>query len=167
MLTRILVTTVVIAGFGSLASAQGRGGGSGPRGQEGQDDSQYAALSSRPYQQNRLDRLGELLRLNKEQKNGAKEIFDAAQKEAEPIRDQILKSRAAIATAYLSKQGQPEIDQLVTAYATTVAQMTGLELRAFAKLCESLNPDQQKRVGQVFPLMSGMFSGRDWNRVGN
>ena len=48
-----------------------------------------------------------------------------------------------------------------------MAQMAGIELRAFAKLCESLNADQQKRVGQVFPLMSGMFSGRDWNRVGN
>lgn len=167
MLTRIFVTTVVIAGFGSLASAQGRGGGGGPRGQEGQDDSQYAALSSRPYQQNRLDRLSEMLRLNKEQKNGAKEIFDAAQKEAEPVRDQIAKGRTAIATAYLKKQTQPEIDQLVTAYANSVAQMTGIEVRAFAKLCESLNPDQQKRTGPVFPLMAGMFSGKDWNRAGN
>jgi hypothetical protein len=164
MFTRILLAGFVITG---LASAQ-RGGG-GLRGQEGNgpDDGGYGALSARPYQQNRLDRLTELLRLNKEQKNGAKEIFDAAQKDAEPVRDQIQKGRTAIATAYLSKQAQPEIDQLVASYANSVAQMTGIEVRAFAKLCESLNSDQQKKVGPAFALIGGMFNGRDWNRMGN
>jgi hypothetical protein len=161
-----LLTWLVITTFPSSVSAQ-RGGG-GPRGpQGGEDDGGYAALSARAYQQNRLDRFTELLKLNKEQKNGAKEVFDAAQKEADPVREQILKSRTALATAYLAKQSQPEIDQLTATYANQVALMTGIEMRAFAKLCESLNPDQQKRVGSVFPLVSGMFNGRDWNRVGN
>ena len=163
---RVLLTLFAVTGLTSLALGQRGGGRGGPQG-PGEDDGGYAALSARAYQQTRLDRFTELLRLNKEQKNGAKEIFDAAQKEAAPVREQIFKSRANLATAYLAKQPQPEIDQLTASYASSVAQMTGIELRAFSKLCESLSADQQKKVGSVFPLMSGMFSGRDWNRAGN
>ncbi len=155
---------MIATGMASLVVAQ-RGGGRGPQGAE--DDGGYAALAARAYQQNRLDRFTELLRLNKEQKNGAKEIFDAAQKEAVPVRDQILKSRTDLASAYLAKKPQAEIDQLTTTYAGQVAAMTSIEMRAFAKLCDSLNPDQQKKVGQAFPLVPGMFSGRDRNRIGN
>ena len=164
---RFLLVGLAVASFAGSASAQGRGGG--PRGPEGggQEDGGYAALSARAYQENRLDRFTELLKLNKQQKNEAKDSFDAAQKEAVPVRDQIQKARGAIATAYLNKQSQPEIDQLIATYANLVGQMTGIEMRAFAKLCESLTSDQQKRVGSVFPLMSGMFAGRDWNRPGN
>ena len=150
-----------------MASAQ-RGGSSGPRGQEGAggDDPNFTALSARSYQPTRLERFSEMLRLNKDQQKGAKEIFDAAQKEAAPVRDQIQKSRGNLATAYLIKQSQPDIDQLVTAYGALTAQMTAIEMRAFAKLCDSLSPDQQKRVGPAFQLMAGMFNGRDWNKVG-
>lgn len=162
---RCLVALTAAAGMASLAPAQRGGGGRGPQGAE--DDGGYAALAARAYQQSRLDRFTEVLRLNKEQKNGAKEIFDAAQKDAAPVRDQVLKSRTDLASAYLDKKPQAEIDQLTTAYASQVAQMAGIEMRAFAKLYDSLNPDQQKKIGQAFPLVSGMFSGRDWNRAGN
>ena len=162
---RCLVALTTVAGMASLALAQRGGGGRGPQGAE--DDGGYAALAARAYQQTRLERFTELLRLNKDQKNGAKEIFDAAQKEAVPVRDQILKSRTELASAYLDKKPQAEIDQLSTAYASQVAQMASIEMRAFAKLYDSLSPDQQKKIGQAFPLVSGMFSGRDWNRAGN
>jgi len=96
----------------------------------------------------------------------AAEIFDAAQKEAASVREQIQKGRSALAAAYLSKHGQPEIDQLLATQGTVEAQMAGIELRAFAKLVDTLTPDQQKKVGPVFQQMAGMFSGRDWNRIG-
>ena len=166
MRLRLLLGLIIAAGLGPVSPAQ-RGGGlpKGPQGAE--DDGGYAALSARAYQETRLERFTELLRLNKDQKNAAKEIFDAAQKEAAPVRDQILKSRAGLASAYLAKQPQNEIDQLTASYANELAQMTGIELRAFAKFCESLTPDQQKKAGPVFQLISGMFYGRDWNRIGN
>ncbi|GEM_PF-3540580 len=157
MLSRILFAGLVIA----VSCFAQRSGGS--RGPQGQDDGGFAALSARPYQESRLDRFAELLRLNKDQKNGAKQIFDAAQKEAEPVRGELQKGRVAIATAYLNRQPQPEIDQVIAAYANSLAQMTAIETRAFARLCESLTPDQQKRAGAAFQLMAGMFAGRDWN----
>lgn len=166
MLIRLLLAGIVITG---VASAQRGGGGvggglGGPQG--GQDDGGYGALAARPFQQqSRLDRLTSMLKLNKEQKSGAKEIFDAAQKEAEPVREEIQQGRAALATAYLERKPQADIDQITAAYSKSLAQMTTIEMRAFAKLCESLDKDQQKKVGPVFQLMSGMFNGRDWNRI--
>lgn len=164
MWNRLLLAGLLMAG---MAAAQ-RGGGGGPQGPRGDESGgDFGALSGRPFQANRLDRITDMLKLSKDQKNGAKEIFDAAQKEAAPVRDEIQKSRSAIATAYLQKQGQPEIDQMVASYGTLMAQMAGIEIRAFVKLVDTLTPDQQKKVGPLFPQMAGMFSGRDWNRVGN
>jgi len=155
-----------MAGLVSVAPAQ-RGGGPQGGGGFGGDDSaaQYGALAGRPFQaQDRLDRFTSMLKLNKEQKSGAKEIFDAAEKEAATVRDEIQKSRTALASAYMQKQSQAEIDKLAADYGTQMAQMAGIEIRAFSKLVDSLTPDQQKRAGPVFQQMAGMFSGKDWNR---
>jgi hypothetical protein len=162
---RVFLLVLVTA---SLALAQGRGGQ--PRGQEeaGPDGAGgFGRGDGRPYQENRLDRIADMLKLNKEQKSAAKEIFDSAQKEAAPLREEIQKSRSAIGVAMLSQKGQPEIDQLLTNHGTLMAKMAGIELGAFTKLVSSLNADQQKRVGQLFGMMSGMFSGRNWNTIGN
>src|SRR5438874_605951 len=148
MFGRLLRTLVFTMGLVSMASAQR--GGSGPRGGEEVDN--YSAVAARPYSESRLDRIAEALKLNKQQKSGTKEIFDAAQKEAEPVRDEIAKGRTAITVALLSHKSDEEVDQLLGAYGTLVARMTGIELRAFAKVCEGLTPDQQKRVGPVLPI---------------
>ena len=120
-----------------------------------------------PISESKLDRLGDMLRLSRDQKNGAKEIFDAAQKEASPLRDEILKSRAAIAIAILSQKSQPEVDQLLANHGSLMAQMTGIEIRALAKLSGTLSADQQKRIGPMVVFMSGIFSNRNWNTTGN
>jgi len=172
MFARILVAGVLVTGLVSVASAQGRGGG-GPQGGRTDDGSQPGFTVGIPqaagagYQRTRLERFTEMLRLNKEQESGTKKIFDAAQKEASPLRDEIQKSRTAIAVAIMKKQPQAEIDQLVNNYGTLVGQITAIELKAFGSLVETLSPDQQKRVGPVFQQMAGMFSNRDWNRTGN
>jgi hypothetical protein len=172
MFARILLAGVLVIGLVSVASAQ-RGGG-GPQGNRVDDGSQpgyntgiVPQSAGRGYVPTRLERITEMLRLNKEQEGGAKKIFDSAQKEASPLRDQIQKSRSAIAVAIMKKEPQADIDQLVTNYGNLMAQMTAVELKAFGGLVESLSPDQQKRVGPVFQQMAGMFSNRDWNRVGN
>ena len=78
MLMRLLLTVILAAGLVSVASAQR--GGAGPRGQEGAGDDGFGGPGAgRQYAENKLDRLGDMLRLSRDQKNGAKEIFDAAQ----------------------------------------------------------------------------------------
>ena len=166
MLMRLLLTVMLAAGLVSVASAQR--GGAGPRGQEGAGDDGFGGPGAgRQYAENKLDRLGDMLRLSRDQKNGAKEIFDAAQKEATPLRDEILKSRAAIAIAILSQKSQPELDQLLANHGSLMAQMTAIEMRAMAKLSGTLSADQQKRIGPLVAFMSGIFSNRNWNTTGN
>ena len=157
-LLRGLVALVMVA----TASAQR--GGSGPRGQENDG---FNLPGAGQFPESKLDRIGNMLHLNREQKNGVKEIFDAAQKEAEPLREEIQKNRAAVATALLAEKGQDELDKLLAANGNLMAQMTGIELRAFARVVAKLTADQQKRVGPVFASMSGMFSNRNWNTAGN
>jgi Spy/CpxP family protein refolding chaperone len=113
-----------------------------------------------------LDRFADALRLTKPQKSMMKDVFDAAQKEAEPVRNQIQKSRGDIATAIISKKSQQEVDPLLAQYGTLMAQMAGIELRALGQVVDALTPDQQKRVGPVFAQMSGIFSGKNWNSTG-
>jgi Spy/CpxP family protein refolding chaperone len=158
-LLRGLVALVLV----TTASAQ-RGGSSGPRGQEN-DGFNLPGVGQ--FSENKLDRIGNMLHLNREQKNSVKEIFDAAQKEADPLREEVQKSRAAIATAILAEKGQDEVDRLLAANGNLMAQMTGIELKAFAKVVAKLTADQQKRVGPVFAFMSGMFGNRNWNTAGN
>lgn len=168
MLLRLMLAGMLTVGLAPMASAQ-RGGGGGPQGAGGfggDDSGGFGGPGGgRPYQANRLERFTDILKLTKEQQKDAKDIFDAAQKEAAPVRDQIRKARGDLATAYLQKQGQPQIDQLVANYGNLEAQMTSIELRAFSKLVDALNQDQQKRVGPAFQLMTGMFNGRNWNQI--
>ena len=169
MLMRLLLTMALAACSLSVAFAQR--GGAGPRGQQDEDGFSVGVPpglnggpgAGRPFTDNKLDRIGDMLRLSREQKNGAKEIFDAAHKEAAPLREEILKARSAIAVAILMQKSQQEQDQLLANYGNLMAQMTGIELRAFGKLVGSLKGDQQKRVGPVFGLMAGMFNNRSWN----
>lgn len=149
---------ILLAAWAAPAAWAQRGG-SGPRSDE------YGGVGPgiRPLSENRLDRFADILKLNKQQKNAAKETFDAAQQEAAPLRDQIQKSRVELVEAMVNKKSQPEVDQILTNHGMLLAQMTGIEMRAFAKVFEGLTPDQQKRAAPALAMMSGMFSTRNWN----
>jgi hypothetical protein len=111
----------------------------------------------------KLDRIGEMLALNKDQKKDLKQTFDDAQKQAAPLHDQMNKARAAIAEAVASGKGQEEIGKAVNAEAALEAQMTSIELKAFAKVAQGLDEDQQKKAAGLYMMMRGMFSGKNWN----
>ena len=157
MFVRIVLMATLSAGLVSLASAQ-RGGGGGGRG--GDDiDRGFSA----PTSESRLDRIGDMLHLNRDQKKSVQKICDAAQKEAEPLREQIGASRVKIAEAMVNQNSQAQIDPLLATHGTLLAQMTGVELRAFAQIVETLKEDQKKRLAPLLNMMTGMFSGPNWN----
>jgi hypothetical protein len=41
--------------------------------------------------------------------------------------------------------------------------MAEIELKAFAKVFQGLDQDQQARSAILFAMMKGMFSGKNWN----
>jgi hypothetical protein len=155
MFARLWLLVVLSAGLIPVAFAQRGGGGRG-----GQDT---GPAFGAPSGDTKLDRIGDLLHLSREQKKNVEQIFDAAQKEAAPLREQIATSRENIATAMIDQKSQQEIDPLLASHGTLLAQMTGVELRALAQVVGILKEDQRKRIAPLLNFMNGMFTNRNWN----
>lgn len=142
----------------TLAFAQ-RGGGS-----KGGGDTMGPMT---PGTVNRFDEISNLLKLNKDQKKLLRSTMDDAQKEAAPLRDQMLKSRTDIGDAVAGGKPQAEIDQAANAFAALESKMAAIEFSAFAKLYNSLDKDQQASTGMspVFVMMHGLFKNKNWTDV--
>lgn len=157
LLTGLLATTLVFAqrgGGGGMGGDEGGGGGGrGGRGDMG------AQLMARP---SRMDILTQALNLTKEQKKLVKTTMDDGQKEAGPVREQLAKGRKAIAEA-VAGGNQEQVTSAVNAYAAAEAEMTTIELKAFAKIYPALEKDQRQRGAQLYGMMAGIFKGKNWN----
>jgi len=151
MFCRLLLAGILAA---TLASAQRGGGGRG---------ASTGPLSPMGGQPDKLAMLTDNLKLNKDQKKLVKTILDDGQKEAAPLRDEAMKSRQAIGEAVSAGKSQAEIDQLVKSQATIDSQMAGIEMRAFVKIYQGLDKDQQPKAQVVFQMMNGIFKNKNWN----
>jgi Spy/CpxP family protein refolding chaperone len=149
---------ILAIGFAAAALmfAQGKKGG-------GQQNNMGGMTSfSAP---SRLERISDLLKLNKDQKKDLKTAFDDAQKEAMPLHDQISKARLAIGEAVAGGKSQDDIAKACAAAAQLDTQMAEIELRAFAKVFTELDKDQQQKVGPLYQMMKGLFNGKSWNEA--
>ncbi len=115
----------------------------------------------------RLERLTARLSLNKDQRKGIKAAMDAAQKEATPIHEQILKGRLAIGEAVAAHKGQAEIDAAIHSQAELETQMASVELHAFAKAVVLLEESQKGSGGVqvLFETVRGAFDAKNWDEV--
>ena len=137
----------------TLASAQRGGGGRG--------------ASNTPImmgsQSDKLTILTDNFKLSKDQKKLVKTVLDEGQKEAAPVRDEAAKSRQAIGEAISAGKSQDEIDQLVKSHAAIESQMAGIEMKAFVKIYQQLDKEQQSKAQILFQMMNGIFKGKNWN----
>src|SRR6185437_4048892 len=172
MLRKIFFMAVLAAGLSGLAFAQ-RGGGGGGMGGEGVmggegggsrgGDSMGGGMGGMRSSTTRLDRMNDVLKLNKDQKKEVKNILDEGQKEANPLKEQMTKARLSIAEAEESGKSAEELKGALNAYAALEFQMTELELKSFVGIYKSLDKDQQAKAGVVYQLMAGIFKGKNWN----
>ena len=151
MFCRLLLAGILAA---TLASAQRGGGGRG---------ASTGPLSPMGGQADKLAMLTDTLKLNKDQKKLVKTILDEGQKEAAPLRDEATKSRQAIGEAISAGKSQAEIDQLVKSQAAIDSQMAGIEMRAFVKIYQGLDKEQQPKGTVLFQMMNGIFKNKNWN----
>jgi hypothetical protein len=143
----------------ALALAQRGGGGGGGRGGGGGGD-MIPQGSFGPV--NKLDRITDMFKLDKDQKKELKQTFDDAQKEAAPLHEQLTKARVAVGEAVVA--GKPEeIAKTTEAAGALETQMTMIELKAFVKVTSNFDADQKQKAGGLFGMMHGMFSGKNWN----
>jgi hypothetical protein len=104
-----------------------------------------------------------MLKLTKDQKKDLKTSMDEAQKEAAPIRDQMSKSRLEIGDAVAAQKSPDEIKKMTAALGGLQAQMTEIEIKTFAKVYKSLQGEQVNASRNLFPMMKGIFNGKNWN----
>jgi Spy/CpxP family protein refolding chaperone len=115
-----------------------------------------------------MERISTLLTLNKDQKKQVRSILDDGQKEAMPVRDQLLKGRQSIAQAVAAGKSQDEINAAIKDYAAAQVQMTQIEMRAFAKIFPTLDKEQQAKAADprgLFGMLNGIFKGKNWDSV--
>jgi len=146
--------TLALASPLALAQRGGGGGGGGEMGGMGGNDMGMM----RPQRQSRFDQFADKLKLNKDQKEQAQSIMDAAREEATPLREQLSKARINIADVLINNKGDEELKKAQDAYSGVVAQMTGVEAKAFQKIYALLKPNQQSKATQGWDLMADMFS---------
>jgi Spy/CpxP family protein refolding chaperone len=142
-------------GMGSMGGGSGMGGGGRQNGQMGD----MGSGMPRGQRQSRFDQIADKLKLNKDQKEQAQNIFDAGREEAGPLRESIGKARLGIADAVLNNKSDEDVKKAEDAYSAEVAKLTGVEAKAFAKLYAILKPNQQSKAPLAWDLMSDIFTG--------
>jgi Spy/CpxP family protein refolding chaperone len=161
MTRRVQTARAVFVGLAAITlvstavSAQRGGGGSrGPAG------------VSQAETRGRMQILTDILTLDNDQKKQVKAVMDAAYKEAAPVRAQLAKSRAALATASQSKD-QAQIDAAAKDYAAQATAMTGIEMKALAQILAAVKPEQKTQgTGPAFYLMRGAFlDDKKWDEI--
>ena len=168
LLTAMMATALAFAqGGGGMGDDMGGSGGTGGRGGGGTGDD--TGGMPRMQRQTPFDIFADRLKLNKDQKVEAQTVLTDAMKESAPLRQQLAQGRAAIANAILGGKSEDEQKKLMDAYTVLVAQVTGIETKAFAKVCATLKPNQQGKAGAAFEVMAGVFNapaGRGGGRRG-
>jgi Spy/CpxP family protein refolding chaperone len=160
MIIRFLLIAALAAG---AAFAQRGGGGGGDAG----------IVPNMPMSRPQaLDRMESICKLTKDQKKEFKSIMDAAQKEAEPLRKQILQNDQQLGAVVVKAKSPDDAKPQVEAAGLAYAQMTQLEMKTFAALYKLLDDDQKKTAGarlfssffnhQYFSETNGLFMGKNW-----
>jgi hypothetical protein len=98
--------------------------------------------------------------------------MDAAQKEAEPLRKQLLQNDQLLTAAVVKAKSPDDVKAELAAVSQSYAQMTQLEMKTFVALYKQLDDDQKKTGGsrlfsmffnhQYFSQNNGVFMGKNW-----
>jgi len=165
LLGGLLAAALVFAQGGVGEEGMGGGGGGGERGGGGGMGGERGGGGMPRVTPTAMERMSTLLNLNKDQKKQVRSIMDDAQKEATPVRDQMLKSRQTIAQAVAAGKSQDEIDAAIKEYAAAQTQMAQIELRALAKIFPVLDKEQQPKAGALLSLVNGVFKNKNWDAI--
>jgi hypothetical protein len=150
---------LLLIGLLALTPAFAQRGGGGRRGSDSDTGAPFVAST------NRIDVIEKMFSLTKEQKKAVKLTLDNAQKEAAPVRVQLIKAHLAIGGAIQAGKSQAEVDQLAGAQAVLRVRMSEIEFKAFAKIYENLNVTQQTNSPALFRMMKGIFLEKNWNAM--
>jgi len=162
MFGRLLLATILAA---AMASAQRGGGGGGEEGGAGDGMGGRGGMGGgmgggggmpRMARPSKLEMFADKLKLNKDQKEELIKILSAGREEATPLRQPIEQERINVTESIL-KGNADLLKKSLDNYAVLMAQMAGVEAKAFAKVLATLKPNQQPKSAQAFELLAGTF----------
>jgi hypothetical protein len=145
MLGRLLL----IGMFATTLAFGQRGSGGG-----GADTGAMDNSIMRIQPQSKAEMFADRLKLNKEQREKTQVILNDALKEIAQLRAQIDRNRVQIAESIINDRSQDDLNKLMDTYTTAVAQVTGIEVKAFAKVSALLRPNQLSRAASAFDLLA-------------
>jgi 2-hydroxychromene-2-carboxylate isomerase len=151
----MMATILAFAQGGGGTGGDDTGGTGGGRGGGMGDDT---GGMPRMQRQTPFDIFADRLKLNKDQKAEAQTVLVDAMKESAPLRQQLAQGRAAMANAILGSKSADDQKKIMDAYISVVAQETGIETKAFAKVYAMLKPNQQGKATAAFEVMAGIFN---------
>jgi periplasmic protein CpxP/Spy len=85
------------------------------------------------------------LNLTDAQKAQAKSIFQGARQSAQPVRQQLMETRKSLRAA-IKANDTPQIQQLSATEGNQIGQLAAIRGSAFAKVYQTLTPDQKQKV---------------------
>ncbi len=106
-----------------------------------------------------LDMMATALDLTAAQKEQAKSLLDSARQSAQPIRQQLKQSRAAMVAA-IRAGDDAQIQQIANNQGVLEGQLNAIRGSSFAKVYALLNPQQKAKADQMYQNMKGMFQHR-------
>ncbi len=125
-----------------------RGGGGG-------EDAGAAGMPiSRPQTVSKAVQFANRLNLDNSQREKTQVILNDALKEIVQLRTQKEQARAQIADLIIRNGSQDDIKKLVETYSGAAAQVTALEMKAFANVCALLKPGQKAKAASAFDLLA-------------
>lgn len=142
----------------TLAFAQRGGTGGDDTGGMGGGMGNDTGAMPRIERQTPFDIFADRLKLNKDQKTEAQTALADALKESAALRQQLTQTKLEMAKAMLGGASADDLKKTMDTYASVAAQVTGIETKAFAKVCATLKPNQQGKAASAFELMAGMFN---------
>jgi hypothetical protein len=155
-----LLLVAVLATCCSYAQEEGGGGGGGGggRGGGGGGDMGGGSGMAMARRMTKLEQFADKLKINnKDQGPEVEKILTAAVQEANPVRLQVERGRAALTEVLINNKGDDEFKKVQEAYTGLVVQLTQIEAKAFGQVLAILKDNQKGKAGQAFEFLDGYF----------
>jgi Spy/CpxP family protein refolding chaperone len=124
-----------------------------------QAQQQHKSGNRQEWAQRRFDRMAANLNLTDAQKTQAQAFIKEARESAKQLAPQLKQNRQALATA-VKAGNTADIERLSAEKGNLMGKMTAIHTEAFAKIYQTLTPDQRAKADQMHQQMRSRMHNR-------
>jgi Spy/CpxP family protein refolding chaperone len=128
-----------------------------------QPQAQSRSAKRQEWAQRRFDRMATYLNLTDAQKTQAKSFFQEARTSAKALAPELKQNREALKAA-VKADNKADIERLSAEQGRLMGKMMAIHSEAFAKVYQTLTPDQRAKADQMKEHFRGMMHQHTQNR---